>query len=447
MHSNATFDAGRPSKRLLVLIVTLLLSAILFAASASSASALPPNFFGLMPDNDQAHAEADLEAAARSGAKYWRIGFNCFEWYGNKENVWKENWDEQVELAWKHGLQPLATVESRCKQVSGEIPHEDEWGLWEELAKALVSHYGYLGSFWRGKENKKEIEVWEIQNEPNLAEHGWEGNASGSAYAKVFKRTSESIHSAQGSFFPSRVIVGGLYYVHNDAASKTPHTFMQEMAVNYPAVVPWIDGVAIHPYEWGSGAVSATEADINGARSDINAFFGSSKSLWITEIGWNVENGAAGFNEGHSYPEVNETEQSNRLTELFNWVRGVQEGRISKRSSITATGISNTGRTHGGHVLDCGQAYPSNDIRGARFDQCGMRSNPRPVPQNGQSSQAAKRKPQPTSPLHQRVSTERSTLMACQLGTTLIGLKVAKDSLTRFPLALRKWVGGKVVCR
>jgi hypothetical protein len=325
MHSNATLVESCLSKRSLALVVTLLMGTVLFAATASSASALPPNFFGLMPNHDQAHTDSDLEAAARSGAKYWRIGFNCFEWYGDKENVWKNNWDEQVELAWKHGLQPLATVESRCKQISGEIPHEDEWGVWEEFARALVAHYGYLGSFWQGKENKKEIEVWEIQNEPNLAEHGWEGSTSGSAYAKVFKRASESIHSAQGNFFPSRVIVGGLYYVHNDAANKTPHTFMQEMAVNYPAVVPWIDGVAIHPYEWGSSAVSTTESDINGARNDIISFFGSGKTLWITEIGWNVENGATGYNEGNSYPEVNETEQSSRLTELFNWVRGVQE--------------------------------------------------------------------------------------------------------------------------
>jgi hypothetical protein len=312
---------------LLALLLPLVLLLSLSAASAPEASALPENFFGLMPAGGQVHSESDLEAAARSGAKYWRIGFNCFEWLGHESTVW-HNWDIQVELAWKHGLMTLPTLESRCAAVTSELPARQEWegagSAWENFVKAVVEHYGYLGSFWNGKENKKEIGNWEIQNEPNLSEHGVDGYASGKIYAEFFKRTSEILHAAQGSFFTANALVGGMWYGDLDQSgekNKTPHDFMQEMST-YAPVAFWINGVAIHPYEFGENAVPRTEEDITQARLNVNQFFGSDKTLWITEVGWPTEgHGEPGF------PATTLESQVDALRHLFDWVKLEQPGK------------------------------------------------------------------------------------------------------------------------
>ena len=328
--SKASTGKSRPPRRLPVLVVTLLLSGMLFAVFAQSASALPQNFFGLMPAGGQINTESDLEAAARSGAKYWRLGFNCFAWYENKTGIWQD-WDHQVELAWNHGLQVFPTIESRCTQVSGDIPHEGEWGTWDEFVAQLVAHYGYNGSFWQGKENKKEIENWEIQNEPNLSSGGVDGYANGYTYARLFQRTSEDLHADQGSFFPIHAIFGGLLYGPIDTSgpkTQTPHDFLQAASA-YTSVKPWIDGVAIHPYEFGENAVSRSEADISEARADVDSFFGSGKSLWITEVGWPAE----GHGEPPDYPETTLASQADALKHLFDWVK-LEQGSKDIQSLI-----------------------------------------------------------------------------------------------------------------
>ena len=314
------------SKRIPTTLVALFTTAVLFAAVASPASALPQNFFGFQygsgwGGNEQyPDSEPDLEAVARSGARYWRLGFDCYSWYNDKSGVWN-TWDKRVELAWEHGITVLPNLSGRCGTVAVGLPWQAEWGLWEEFLETMIQRYGYGGSFWSGKENKREIENWELQNEPNLGSGGIDGVASGRVYAEFFQRMSEALHSAQGSFFPTHAIVGGLYYVHSDGTSRTPHTFIDEMSSKVSSVIPWVDGVAIHPYEWGSSAVVDSQADINEARSDVDSMLGVSKPIWITEIGWNVEHGDT------SRPNISAAEQSSRLSELFNWVKAVQASK------------------------------------------------------------------------------------------------------------------------
>ena len=293
------------------------------AASAPQASALD---FGLAAAGSQPTTDYEMEAVARSGAKDWRFGLDCFSWYGHETTVWQEGWDKKFQLAWEHGITVLPTLSSRCESVAIELPSRSEWepanSLWERFSKAVVEHYGINGSFWNGKSNPKPVENWEIQNEPNLAERGISGVASGWIYAEFFKRIAESLQAAQGSFFTTHSLVGGLYYGDvKDGASKTPHTFMQEMNASFPAVKPWVYGVAIHPYEFGTTSISDIEADIKEARTDVNANLGLNKPLWITEIGWPVE----GHNTGVHEDSLEWQEKD--LNSLFNWVKTEATGK------------------------------------------------------------------------------------------------------------------------
>jgi hypothetical protein len=319
-------SAGRSvpdrTRRFLLLVTSLAISACLLGGMASSASALD---YGLAAAGSQTGTDYEMEAVSRSGAKYWRFGLDCFAWYGHESTIWQQ-WDYNFQLAWEHGITVLPTLSSRCATGSIELPSKSEWepagSPWQNFAKAVVEHYGINGSFWNGKSNPLPVQNWEIQNEPNLGERGISGIASGWIYAEFFKKIAETLQAAQGGFFTTHSLVGGLYYGDiKDGVNKTPHTFMQEMNTMFPAVKPWVYGVAIHPYEFGTNSNLNIWKDIEDARSDVNTYLGFNKPLWITEIGWPVQ--------GHNVdvPAASLSEQAGAVHDLFNWVQQEASGK------------------------------------------------------------------------------------------------------------------------
>src|SRR6188472_3758092 len=221
------------------LLVSLLASAFILGLVASPASALPANFFGLQASGEYPDSPSDMYSVGRSGAKYWRLSFACFEWKQEGATKYFEKMDKRVKLAWENGLTIFPTLGGRCGSPSFAVPtSESEWAPgsdWEKFIYAVVKRYGYAGSFWaEHSTNKKEIENWEIWNEPNLGEN-WESKSpNGQTYGKLFKRSSEYLHAAQGTFFPTRAIFGGLYEIKATGVSeegienKAPVDFMKE---------------------------------------------------------------------------------------------------------------------------------------------------------------------------------------------------------------------------
>ena len=308
-------------RRVLALLVTLTLVGAVLGSFASSAIALPQNFFGLQFGNGYAaneqypESEANMEAIARSGAKYWRLSFNCYE----------KNWtkyDREVRLAWEHGISIIANPSARCGEASVAVPPEGEWSAQETWLRELVQHYGWNGSFWAGKSNVKPITVWEIWNEPNLGEHGEDGvHADGSYYGRFLKSSAIALNEKQNSQATCcgiNVLMGGLLTVGSGSDgkghyNKNVHEFLEETHL-VSGLDSRINGVAIHPYGFDPGAGTKVEEYIKKDREDASEFVGTEKSLWITEVGWPVE---------HEFA-VSSARQSELLTTIFNWVKEKQ---------------------------------------------------------------------------------------------------------------------------
>lgn len=278
-------------------VLTAILALLASTAFVRSAQALPTNFFGL---NDVNASHADYEALAHSGAKYVRFTVSCREWKKENAAFWTRT-NNRFEEAWKAGLTVLPDIVGRCQSDEPGQPVSEEWAPpfndYQAFVTDLVHHYGYAGSFWTGKSPKLEVGYWEIWNEPNLPENGLGGVVNAKAYGEFFKRVSEYLHEAQGTFFPTSAIFGGLYYGPAGAGAKTPHDFMSE-ASKVSGLAFWINGVGIHPYAFGNEAVTKAEGNVSGARTDVNAYFGSEKPLWITEVGWPVQ-----ADSSHPYKE------------------------------------------------------------------------------------------------------------------------------------------------
>ena len=280
--------------------------AVLLAMSAPRADAEP--FFGLQASNNYPEKVSDMENVARSGAQYWRLGFDCYRWKENGEKILPA-WDTMVLRAWEHNLNILATVGTRCEAASGAFPEPGELvagGVWERFLSAVVARYGYGGSFWSGKENPTAIHVWEVWNEPNLGPNGVNGVANGVKYGELLKRSAEVLHAAQGTFFPTTVLFGGLFSCETNSknGNKSVHDFLQE-AASVGLSTSLVNGVGLHPYHFATwqtvekegkkveqivhNELMGVENNINAARAYVNEFLSSGTGLWITEVGWGVQ--------------------------------------------------------------------------------------------------------------------------------------------------------------
>jgi Repeat of unknown function (DUF346) len=331
-------------RRLPAFLIALLACSALSFAAASTASALPENFFGFQfgagwfPNEQYPESEPDMEAVARSGAKYWRLGFNCHD----------KNWtkyDTQVRLAWEHGLSIIANPSARCENGSGQVPQPPEWepqsSAWEDWLYELVQHYGWNGSFWNGKSNIKPITVWEIWNEPNRGVNGEDGrNSDAWYYGQFLKRSAtalEEAQNAQSSCCGIQVLMGGLLSIPTGVVkqngvtyfNESPGEFMKNAHVS--GLGEKIAGVGIHPYAfetkaeqeampppWPPLAVARVEENINNARNVLTSEYGAGEGLWITEVGWPVEHGDA------AHADVSLEGQRVLLIALFDWVKAHQ---------------------------------------------------------------------------------------------------------------------------
>lgn len=312
------------------LLGVCLVLAFLSCAFPPTARALPVNFFGL---NDVSGSHADYETLARSGAKYVRFTVSCREWKKENEAFWART-NKRFEEAWKAGLTVLPDIVGRCQTDATGLPVSEEWAPpfndYQAFVSDLVHHYGYAGSFWTGKSPKREVGYWEVWNEPNLPENGLGGVVNPKAYGEFFKRVSEYLHEAQGTFFPTAALFGGLYYGPAGAGSKSPHDFMAE-ASKVAGLAFWINGVGIHPYAFGNEAVPKAQSNVSGARTDVNTYFGSEKPLWITEVGWPVQaDSSHPYNEsgtGEAFQSATLDSQADAIGVFSDWVTSHQAER------------------------------------------------------------------------------------------------------------------------
>jgi len=286
----------------------------------------------------------DMEAVARSGAKYWRLGFDCYD------KNWS-SWDEAMHLAAQHNIQVIATIGGRCNPTDpslGSLPPRSEWepqgSAWETFAYELIDHYGYWGK------NGTPIAVWEFWNEPNrgVAGYAFNGNgartADGVYYGEMLKRIATALREAQNAQAKGHgkseaeaqisVLFGGLLTLGTGetedngqkVVNKNVHDFLEE-ASKVPGLGPTFNGVSIHPYafkaEGGQTVAQKVEENIGYDRTATNQFFGSSKGLWITEAGWPVN--PANWTNTTVFPGATPAEQASRLNELLYWVESYRE--------------------------------------------------------------------------------------------------------------------------
>ena len=297
----------------------LLAPAVCIFLAISMPARAPALDIGIMVGDDQTmNEEQGLESLQRSGASVLRMQVH-------PGTGWSQL-DANFRNAAERGITVLPYLYgfSHATQFPTEAEWKPEGSPWEDWVYEVVQRYGYGGAFWTEPGHPAQyhpVEAWEVWNEPNLPHNNPGGTTvKPKEYARFMRRTAAAIRAAQAlkSSTPTTVLFGGLYSRAGANAMGVAEFLKQAKEVETSEgleIGPAFNGLSLHPYSFTEG-LAGVEKWVNEARHELTTRFGT-KSLWITELGWNVAYGDTG------HPAVNEETQASYLTQSFNWIKSV----------------------------------------------------------------------------------------------------------------------------
>ena len=307
----------RKSPPVRLLIGVLLAGVTLCVVAVPQASALS---IGLMSGGNVWQEESQWDAMQKSGATVYRLMVR-------NTGGWEEQYDRAFRLAAERGITILPYLynfyggkAAKPEQFPFTEAVEDPPGSpWETWVYTVVHRYGANGDFWKTHPTVpyNPVPAWEVWNEPNLNPNNPGGaSVQPKKYAQFLKRTAAAIQVAQKEKTPGvgvPVLFGGLISQGNMSVGQ----FLKEAKEGTTELGSSFNGLSLHPYAHRAG-VSGVQANVNNARTELTSTFSSSKQLWITELGWtlNDEGEPGGL-------WVTEQQQSEYLSGSFNWIKSV----------------------------------------------------------------------------------------------------------------------------
>ena len=295
-----------------LLACVVLTSIGLCFASVPSASALT---YGIMSGGEAWQEESQWNAMQKSGASSYRLMVNNI-------GGWQEKYDKAFRLAAERGITILPYLYNffgGSQEKPEQYPYSEATGPggspWETWVYTVIHRYGANGEFWNANPGVpyKPVPAWEVWNEPNFKENNPGGKSvQPEKYGEFLKRTSAAIQAAQKERTPGvgvPVLHGGLISTGHMSVGEFLNKVKNVSEVGFA-----FNGLSLHPYSWRSG-LSGVQTHVNNARAELSAKFSTTKSLWITELGWNISN-----EPGETQNWVSVQDQAKYLSQSFDWL-------------------------------------------------------------------------------------------------------------------------------
>lgn len=207
-----------------------------------------------------------MRTAKAAGAHYFRC---TFSWNGIEPQrgryEWKF-WDRLVAEADAAGIKLIPYVAytpewaARSKQEFWTQPPAD-FNWYADVLRAIVHRY------------KHRVHVWEIWNEPDLAEY-WRGSPD--EFAELVKLAARAIRAED----PQAVLVlGGM--------SKGPGEFYRQLHDEHH-IEQYVDVIAMHAYaeSWDAERAESIFYERVDQMAKLVAKSGSADDLWLNEVGY-----------------------------------------------------------------------------------------------------------------------------------------------------------------
>jgi hypothetical protein len=298
MHSDRKCRKGRARDCAAALAIVVLAMGVW----ASSALALPGNFWGVVPQaNPSAEQLQRLKAGGVDSVRVpivWGVlqpsRFVAPDWSAVDPVIQVAAESRLNVLPFLYGAPSWAVPVDRS--VSSRPPRflpvrsRVQRAGWKAFLRSAAQRYGPNGSFWAENPGvpRRPIRFWQIWNEPNF--FYFVGRPNPAEYGKLVKLSYAALKSVDRG---ARLVLGGLFSRPKQALSKRrpPRAyfatdFLAQMYRRTPGIKSKFHGVALHPY---TGTFKRLTPYIEGVRTVLKAYRDAGKGLWLTELGWSSQ--------------------------------------------------------------------------------------------------------------------------------------------------------------
>lgn len=295
-----------PRARLRVWTAALAIVAVGAAAAAAPASALPGNFWGVVPQLTPSTEQ--FQRLQTGGVDSIRIPISWESVQPVRKGPYNfASSDSVIRGAAAAGIDvlpflmgaPSWAVPSTVVPGSGGTVRAPKFlpvrsGLqrsgWREFVVQAIARYGPRGTFWTENPGlpKQAIRVWQIWNEANFKYFVVRPNPV--EFGKLVKL---SYGAAKAADKGAKIVLGGLFArpIEAEIKSGPPQAyfaadFLEQMYRSTPGIKSKFQGIALHPY---TGSYKNLTSRIEDVRAVLEENGDAGKGLWITELGWSSQ--------------------------------------------------------------------------------------------------------------------------------------------------------------
>jgi polysaccharide biosynthesis protein PslG len=290
----------RPQGQRRAWALALAVFALLAGATASTASAVPQNFWGVVPQVPPSAEQFQRLKTGGVDSIRVPISWDSVQPTRGGPLSWSSV-DGLVGGAASAGIDVLPFVSGAPRWA---VPTDRRFGspsflpvrtgrqrsAWKAFLRQVVLRYGPKGSFWA--ENpavpKRPLRTWQIWNEENFEYFVARPNPA--EYGKLVQLSYAAIKGADRG---ARILLGGMFSRPNEARSRRrprlayyASDFLAQMYRRTPGIRSKFQGVALHPYTSNFKRLTPYIQDF---RAVLKANHDAGKGLWITELGWSSQ--------------------------------------------------------------------------------------------------------------------------------------------------------------
>jgi polysaccharide biosynthesis protein PslG len=262
--------------RRLITLITLALCLGL----ASSASAAPRSFFGVVPFGDPSLADLDRMGNGKVG----QVRINFFWGAVQGLEAFPYDWtryDAIVKRAAENNIRVFPTIYGSpgwAADAPKHPPRPEHRDEFREFLTAAAERYGPGGTFWTLNPLVPTIPIvdWQMWNEVNSPTF-WYSKPKAKQY-KPLLQAAQGIKSVNPG---AKIVLAGLF---KDPAIKNSIPMAKYLSQLYrTGAKPLFDAIAVHPY-----ALTPRQAleTVDQARRVMRRHKDGKTRAWITEIGW-----------------------------------------------------------------------------------------------------------------------------------------------------------------
>lgn len=290
----------RPPRRARLWLAASAVAVLGLLGAAPAASAVPGNFWGVVPQSSPEVAQ--LQRLKAGGVDSVRVPISWGSVQSRKGAAF--NWNEPDGYVAAAAAARLEALPFLSTAPSWAVPVDRRFGSpaflpvrsgkqrsgWTQFVKQAVLRYGPGGSFWAENPGlpRRPLRTWQVWNEPNFKY--FVGRPNPAEYGKLVKLSSSAIKAADPG---AQVILGGLFSRPIEATfrKRPPQAyfaadFLDQMYASTPGIKSKFQGVSLHPY---TGSWKNLPARIEEFRSVLKVHRDIGKGLWVTEVSWSSE--------------------------------------------------------------------------------------------------------------------------------------------------------------